>query len=84
MNEFVPLDLDNKNQSCETLNKGSTNAAQTGDPMEVLKNLSFFKNINRLTCAQLNFDPMRNKVDWLVDIVNNNIYILMISETKLD
>ena len=80
MNEFVPLDLDNKNQSCETLNKGSTIAAQTGDPKEVLKNLSF-KNINRLI---LNFDPMRNKVDWLVDIVNNNIDILMISETKLD
>ena len=80
MNTFVPLDLDYQNQSCETLNKGSTNAAQTGDPKEVLKNLSF-KNINRLI---LNFDPMRNKVDWLVDIVNNNIDILMISETKLD
>ena len=80
MNTFVPLDLDDQNHSCETLNKGSTIAAQTGDPKEVLKNLSF-KNINRLI---LNFDPMRNKVDWLVDIVNNNIDILMISETKLD
>ena len=42
------------------------------------------KNVNRLICAQLNINSIRNKFDSLVDIVNNNIDILMISETKLD
>ena len=63
---FVPLDLDYQNHSCETLNKGSTIAAQTDDPKEVLKNLSL-KNINKLICAQLNTDSLRNKFDWFVD-----------------
>ena len=42
------------------------------------------KNVNRLICAQLNINSIRNKFNSLVDIINNNIDILMISETKLD
>ena len=37
-----------------------------------------------MICAQLNISFLRNKFDSLVDIINNNIDILMISEAKLD
>ena len=83
MNTSISLDLDKKSHSCETLNKGSTESAQTGDPKEILKNLRL-KNVNRLICAQLNINSLRSKFDSLINIINNNIEILMISETKLD
>ena len=69
--------------NCETPNKRSTKSDQNDDPKEVLKNLRL-KNINRLLCARLNVKFIRNKFDSIVDIVNNNIDILMISETKVD
>ena len=75
--------MDKKSHSCETPNKGSTESAQTGDPKEILKNLRL-KNVNRLICAQLNINSLRNKFESLINIINNNIDILMISETKLD
>ena len=75
--------MDKKSHGCETAIKGSTESAQTEDPKEVLKNLGL-KNVNRLICAQLNINPIRNKFNSLVDIINNNTDILMISETKLD
>ena len=83
MNTSISLGLDKESHSCETLNKGSTESAQTGDPKEILKNLRL-KNVNRLICAQLSINSIRNKFDLLVNIINNNIGILMISETKLD
>ena len=83
MNTSISLDLDKKSHSCETPNKGSTESAQTGDPKEILKNLRL-KNVNRLICAQLNINSLRNKFESLINIINNNIDILMISETKLD
>lgn len=52
-------------------------------PNEILKNLRF-QNANRLVCAQLNISYFRNKFNLLIEIVNNNINVLMISETKLD
>ena len=75
--------MDKKGHGCETPNKGSTDSAQTDDPKEVLKNLRL-KNVNRLICAQLNINSIKNKFNSLVDIINNNTDILMISETKLD
>ena len=75
--------MDKKCRSRETPNKGSTESAQTGDPKEILKNLRL-KNVNRLICAQLNINSLRTKFESLVNIINNNIDILMISETKLD
>ena len=75
--------MDKKSHGCENPNKGSTESAQTDDPKEVLKNLRL-KNVNRLICAQLNINSIRNKFNSLVDIINNNTDILMISETKLD
>ena len=75
-NTSIFLDLDKKSHSCKTPNKGSTESAQTDDPKEILK--------NRLVCAQLNINSKRNKFISLVNIINNNTDILMISETKLD
>ena len=75
--------MDKKSHGCETPNKGSTKSAQTDDPKEVLKNVRL-KNVNRLICAQLNINSIRNKFNSLADIINNNTDILMISETKLD
>ena len=75
--------MNTKSQSCETPNKGSIESAQTGDPKEILKNLRL-KNVNRLRCAQLNINSLRKKFESLINIINNNIDILMISETKLD
>ena len=37
-----------------------------------------------MICAQLNINSLRNKFESLINIINNNIDILMISETKLD
>ena len=39
---------------------------------------------NRSDCAQLNINSVRNKFDSLVNIKNNNIEILIISEAKLN
>ena len=41
------------------------------------------KNRNRLICAHLNINPVRNKFELLSDIVRNDIYILIIPEIKL-
>ena len=82
VSDFVPR-LDELNNKTNEVNKGSTESAQTDDPKETLKNLRL-KNVNRLICAQLNINSIRNKFDSLVNIINNNTDIPMISETKLD
>ena len=42
------------------------------------------KNPNRLIIAQININSIRNKFDFLLPIVNNNVDILLVSETKID
>ena len=42
------------------------------------------KNINRLIFAQLNINSLRNKSESLQHIINKNIDVLLISETKID
>ena len=49
---------------------------------EIFKNLRL--NVNRLICAHLIINSIRNNFNLLADIVNNNFEILIISETKLD
>ena len=49
----------------------------------ILKNLRL-KNVNRLICAQLNINSIRNKFESLKEIVSTNVDILLICETKLD
>ena len=53
------------------------------DPFEKFKNTRL-KNPNRLIIAQLNINSLRNKFDSLVRMLNNNLDILLISETKVD
>ena len=56
---------------------------------EIKHSKSFLKhirinNINRLIIGQLNFDSLRNKLKQLSTMINGNIDIFMITETKLD
>ena len=42
------------------------------------------KNFNKLIIAHLNINSLRNKFEFLISLIDDNIDILMISETKLD
>ena len=42
------------------------------------------KNINRLIFAQLNINSLRNNFESLQHIINKNIIVLLISQTKID
>ena len=53
------------------------------EPHKALENIRR-KNINRLIFAQLNINSLRNKFESLQHIINKNIDVLFISETKID
>ena len=42
------------------------------------------KNLNKLIIAHLNVNSLRNKLEFLKEQIQDNIDILMISETKTD
>ena len=42
------------------------------------------RNLNRIVVAHLSINSLRNKFGYLIEQITGNIYILMISETKLD
>ena len=42
------------------------------------------KNVNKLIIAHLNINSLRNKFEFLISLIKDNIDVLMISETKLD
>ena len=42
------------------------------------------KNFIKLTIAHSNINSLRNKFEFLISLIKDNIDILMISETKLD
>lgn len=52
------------------------------DPNIELRNLRL-NNPNRLICAHLNINSIRNKLELLTNIIKDNIDILMISELNL-
>ena len=52
-------------------------------PGILLRNLKL-KNINRLNLAHININSLRNKFEGLKEVINNNVDILVVSETKLD
>ena len=72
------VQLNWRQQRKTNLNTSISLDLDTDDPKEILKNLKL-KTVNRLICAQLNINFMRNKFNTLVHIINNNIDILMIS-----
>ena len=53
------------------------------EPHKALENIRR-KNINRLIFAQLNINSLRNKFESLQYIINKNIDVILISETKID
>ena len=53
------------------------------EPHKALENIRR-KNINRLIFAQLNINSLRNKFESLQHIINKNIDVLFIFETKID
>ena len=42
------------------------------------------KNVNKLIIAHLNIDYLRNKIEFPIPLIKDNIDVLMISETKID
>ena len=42
------------------------------------------KSVNKLIIAHLNKNSLRNNFEFLISLIKDNIYVLMISETKLD
>ena len=53
------------------------------NPLKVLSNIHQ-KNSNRLIIAQLNINSIRNKISSLANMIENNIDIFLILETKID
>ena len=53
------------------------------EPHQALENIHR-RNINRLIFAQLNINSLRNKFESLQHMINKNIDVLLISETKID
>ena len=53
------------------------------EPHQALENIRR-RNINRLIFAQLNINSLRNKFESLQHIINKNIDVLLLSETKID
>ena len=49
-------------------------------------NLKFIRrdNVNKIIIAHLNINSIRNKFNFLVEKINDNVDLLMVSETKLD
>ena len=78
----VHLNSERESHAKETLESNLSNNELTS-PEEQLHNLRL-KNPNRLICAHLNINSLRNKFDLLANIIKDKIDILMISETKLD
>ena len=79
------MNLNSERQSHvpETLDRDLSQKNNFTSPKEEINNLRL-KNPNRLICAHLNINSVRNKFNLLSDIIKNNFDILMISETKLD
>ena len=61
----------------------NSNDTEIKDSQSFLKDIRINK-INRLIIRQLNINSLRNKLEQLSTMINGNIDIFMISETKLD
>ena len=61
----------------------NSNGTEIKDPQSFLKDIRI-NNINRLIIGQPNINSLRNKFEQLSTMINGNIDIFMISETKPD
>ena len=53
------------------------------NPKDALLKIKF-DNPNKIIIGHLNINSMRSKIEFLKEIIGNNIYILLVSETKLN
>ena len=53
------------------------------NPTDTLLKIKF-DNPNKIIIGHLNINSMRSKIEFLKEIIGNNIYILLVSETKLN
>ena len=77
------LNSERESHVLETLDRDFYRKNNFTSPKEEFNNMRL-KNPNRLICAHLNINSVRNKFDLLSGIIKSIIDILMISETKLD
>ena len=65
------------------MNKNYIHIDNPLSPREVLKSLKL-KNTNKIIIGHLNINSIRNKFESRKYIINNNVDMLLISETKLN
>ena len=51
---------------------------------QILSKMHRKNNLNRLIFAHININSIRNKFDMVASQVKGNVYVIIISETKLD
>ena len=74
---FVP------NEEANSIPLESSLLSLDEDALSTLKNIRI-SNLNNVIIGQLNINSLRNKFQFLVDLVHGNIDILVLTETKLD
>ena len=72
------------NRECEPVSAKNIDVTDSPDSANTILKTLRLKNVNRLICAQLNINSIRNKFESLKEIVSTNVDILLICETKLD
>ena len=84
-NDRVNLCLDDCISSVNKSTQLAENLEQNSQT-SVFRNLKNIKqkNANRVTIAQINVNSIRNKFDFLCEMIRGNIDILLITETKID
>ena len=85
MHDASPLEKSTSiiSESIHNLSNCDTNEDDFDNPVTLLRDLKL-KNVNRLNLAHININSLRNKFEGLKEIINENIDILVVSETKLD
>ena len=72
-----------ENEDYNEVNVSTSLSSALSNPSDNLKNIKK-DNLNRLIIGQININSLRNKFDSLIAIINGNIDILVVNETKLD
>ena len=67
-------------EECKSKANQTTNLENINMDLKSLR----LKNVNKLIITHLNINSLRNKFEFLISLIKDNIDILMISETKLD
>ena len=83
---YIPSDISGNedNKYCDIINaEHEVEQKNEADPAKFLKDLRI-SIINRLVIAHLNINRIMGKFDSLREIIQKNINILAISESKLD